>query len=78
VNADGGAMLFVHDIRVLAEPKNISGAVLTGSVRLKAGWHSLRLYYRHISGAARLELTVKDAAGVGLNLGGSNLRKTPT
>ena len=44
LDSDTGAMLFLHDIRLIDEPmKNVGGKV-TGSVRLQAGWHPLRLY----------------------------------
>lgn len=55
---DGGAMLFLHDIRVIGEPLKNSAGRFTGRVRLSAGWHPIRLYYRHAGGAdPRLELT---------------------
>ena len=55
---DTDAMLFLHDNRVIDEPMKNSAGQFTGSVRLQAGWHPLRLYYRH-AGTAKphLELT---------------------
>ena len=49
--SDTGAMLFLHDIRVIDEPLKNPAGKFTGSVRLQAGWHPLRLYYRHAGGA---------------------------
>jgi len=76
INSDGGAMLFVHEIRVIEEAKNPVGGTLTGHVRLAAGWHPLRLYYRHISGQPQLEFTVKNADGTRLELNPSDLRQS--
>jgi hypothetical protein len=50
-------MLFLHDIRVVNEPLKDPAGEFTGNVMLKAGWHPLRLYYRHAGSAApRLKL----------------------
>jgi len=60
LESDTGAMLFLHDIRVIDEPRNASAATYTGSVRLKAGRHPMRLYYRHSGGVKpRLQLTCR-------------------
>jgi len=75
LESDGSAMLFVHDIRVIEEPKHPAGEISTGGVRLKAGWHPLRLYYRHSSGEPKLELAVKNADGQPLKMDVSNLRQ---
>lgn len=75
VDSDGGAMFFVHDIRVIDEPGTPAGGTVTGSVRLKAGWHPMRLYYRHISGKPRFEFTVKSADSTSLKLDATNLRQ---
>ncbi|MCF7863388.1 MAG: sulfatase-like hydrolase/transferase [Kiritimatiellales bacterium] len=47
LDSDTGAMLFLHDIRVINEPMKNPAGKSTGTVLLKAGWHPLRLYYRH-------------------------------
>ena len=47
LGSDTGAMLFLHDIRVINEPMKNPAGQFTGKVRLKSGWHPLRLYYRH-------------------------------
>ena len=39
VNTDTGAMLFLHDIRVIDEPLKNSAGSFSGSVRLQAGIH---------------------------------------
>ncbi len=60
LQSDSGAMLFLHDIRVVNEPMKNPAGSFTGSVRLKAGWHPLRLYYRHAGNAKpSLELTCR-------------------
>lgn len=57
LNSDTGAMLFLHDIRVIDEPMKNSAGTFSGRVRLKAGWHPLRIYYRHNGGGPpRLQL----------------------
>lgn len=58
LDSDTGAMLFLHDIRVIDEPMKNPAGKFTGGVHLKAGWHPLRLYYRHAGSAKpHLELT---------------------
>jgi arylsulfatase A-like enzyme len=58
LDSDTGAMLFLHDIRVIDEPLKDPAGKFTGDVHLKAGWHPLRLYYRHAGNVRpRLELT---------------------
>jgi hypothetical protein len=76
VNTDTGAMLFLHDIRVIDEPMKNSAGAFSGSVRLKAGWHPLRLLYRHAKGQPRLELTCQRSGGELLKLDATNLRQT--
>lgn len=66
VESSGGATLFLHDSRIVAEPKNrVAGAgVETGKVRAEAGWHAFRLYARQ-GEAETLEarLEVRDGEG---------------
>lgn len=58
LSSDTGAMLFLHDIRVIDEPMKTPAGKFTGSSRLQAGWHPLRLYYRHAGSAKpHLELS---------------------
>jgi len=59
----GGAMLFLHDVRVIGEPIKNSAGQFSGKVRLSAGWHPFRLYYRQpASGKPQLELTCHQGA----------------
>ena len=76
VDTDTGAMLFLHDIRVIDEPIKNSAGKFSGSVRLMAGWHPLRLLYRHAAGQARLELTCQRAVGELLKLDATDLRRS--
>jgi hypothetical protein len=76
VDTDTGAMLFLHDIRVIDEPMKASAGKYNGNVRLKAGWHPLRLLYRHATGQPQLELTCQRANGEILKLDAANLRQT--
>ena len=58
LDSDTGAMLFLHDIRVIDEPMKNPVGKFSGSVHLKAGWHPIRLYYRHAGNASpRLKLS---------------------
>jgi hypothetical protein len=63
LSSGGGAMLFLHDIRVIGEPIRNPAGQFSGKVRLAAGWHPMRLYHRH-SGAEkpRLELTCRQGS----------------
>jgi hypothetical protein len=76
VDTDTGAMLFLHDIRVIDEPRKNSAGKFSGSVRLEAGWHALRLLYRHATGQPRLEFTCERAGGKSLKLDATNLRQS--
>ena len=76
VDTDTGAMLFLHDIRVIDEPLKNSAGKFSGSVHLKAGWHPLRLLYRHVTGQPRLEVSFQWAGGELLQLDAANLRQT--
>lgn len=51
LTGDTDAMLFLHDIRVIDEPMKHPPGRFTGSVRLQAGWHPIRLYCRHAGDA---------------------------
>jgi len=64
LDTDTGGMLFLHDIRVIDEPLKHPAGKFIGRVRLQAGWHPWRLYYRHSGRAApRLELTCRSTTG---------------
>lgn len=57
VVSDTAAMLFLHDIRVVDEPRLNASGKFSGSVLLKTGWHAMRLYYRH-SGNDKMQFDV--------------------
>ncbi|HEY0943950.1 MAG TPA: sulfatase-like hydrolase/transferase [Opitutaceae bacterium] len=63
VMSDGGAELFLHDARVIDDDFGRTGDAVSGTIRLAAGWHPLRLYYRHAMGERRLSL---DYSGPGI------------
>ncbi len=75
LQSDGGAMLFIHDIRLIDEPKTPVSGSLKGSVRLRSGWHPLRLLYRRISSAPSLNLSVSGGSGGDIVLDQTNLRQ---
>jgi arylsulfatase A-like enzyme len=76
LDTDTGAMLFLHDVRVIDEPMKNSAGKFSGSIRLEAGWHPLRLLYRHTMGQPRLAFTCQRAGGELLKLDATNLRQT--
>jgi arylsulfatase A-like enzyme len=76
LETDTGAMLFLHDIRVIDEPIRDSAGTFHGDVRLGAGWHPIRLYYRHTgAGEAHLSLKCADEQGNELKLEEGALRQ---
>lgn len=75
VNSSGGTMLFLHDIRLIDESKTIPQGISSGKVRLKAGWHPLRLLYRNRSEPPHLEFEIQDNAGKLVELNDTNLRQ---
>jgi hypothetical protein len=77
ITSDTGAMLFLHDIRVIDEPMKHAAGTFSGSVRLKAGWHPLRLYYRHAGGQKpELKLTGCAPDGKSLKLEAASFRQS--
>jgi hypothetical protein len=54
--SDGGAQVFLHDCRVIDDDFARTGVPVSGTIRLAAGWHPLRVHYRHGPGAAKLAL----------------------
>jgi arylsulfatase A-like enzyme len=54
--SDGGAEVFLHDCRVIDDDFARTGTPATGTIRLAAGWHPLRVYYRHGKDARQLSL----------------------
>ena len=55
-SSDGGTQVFLHDCRVIDDDFGRSGAPASGKIRLAAGWHPLRVHYRHAQGARQLSL----------------------
>lgn len=53
-SSDGGTEIFLHDARVIDDDFGRSGEEVSGTIRLAAGWHPLRVYYRHGEKNARL------------------------
>ena len=77
MKSDTAAMLFLHEIRVIDQPMKRRGESCAGTVRLKAGWHPLKLYYRHDGGRQpELNLVCKMPDGKNLNLNDSSLRQS--
>ncbi|WP_050785941.1 sulfatase-like hydrolase/transferase [Pedosphaera parvula] len=56
VTDDSGAEMWIHDAHVIDDDFDRTGATVHNSILLKAGLHPFRLYYRHGSGAASLQL----------------------
>lgn len=68
------AMVFVHDARVIDEPQESPMGEVAAEVRLAAGWHPLRVYYRHGRSVPELEFWLEDADGNQVVLDKTNLR----
>jgi arylsulfatase A-like enzyme len=47
---DSGAEMWIHDAHVIDDDFNHTGAQVAGSIQLRAGLHSFRLFYRHATG----------------------------
>ena len=75
IDSDGGAMLFVHDIRVIDEPKTPEPGTLSGNVLLKAGWHPLRLLYRQVATSPSLRFAISEEKSGTITLDHSSLRQ---
>ena len=56
VESDAGVLLRIHEIQVVDDDFGRSGAPVSGSVRLAAGRHPYRLWYRSADAAPRLAL----------------------
>lgn len=63
VTSDSGAAVFLHEARVIDDDFARTGAPVSGTIKLAAGWHPLRLYYRHVTGARSLTAEFSDPAG---------------
>ena len=55
VASDSGANLFIHDAHVIDDDFHNDGGEQSATVRLEAGLHPFRLYYRHGAGAMALD-----------------------
>jgi len=53
---DSGAQLWLHEIHLIDDDFNHTGAEVSSSVLLKAGLHPIRLFYRHAAGSTNLSL----------------------
>ena len=60
VTSDSGVCLWVHDSLVIDDDYTHDDAPRSGGVRLRAGWHPVRLFYRHEPAefAARLNVAI--------------------
>jgi len=56
LTSSDGAHLWLHDAQVIDDDFNHNGAEVSAAVRLKAGRHPFRLFYRHRAGAPLLAL----------------------
>jgi arylsulfatase A-like enzyme len=56
VRSDAGATLRLHETLVIDDDFGHDGSIRTGSIRLKAGLHPFRLFYRHAEGTPVLHL----------------------
>lgn len=56
--SDSGTVLWVHDSLVINDDATHDGKVRSGSVELRAGWHPIRLAYRHNPGKSKPSLNV--------------------
>jgi hypothetical protein len=56
LESDSGAHFRLHDATVIDDDFQRNGGAVRAKVRLAAGQHPFRLYYRHESGPARLVL----------------------
>ncbi len=63
LTSDSGAHFRIHDATVIDDDFSHTGSEVSATIRLKAGRHPFRLYYRHGNGARLLELKYS-AAGL--------------
>jgi Peptidase M66/PA14 domain/Domain of unknown function (DUF4976) len=76
LTSDTGAMLFLHDIRVIDEPRERPAGTFSGRVKLQAGWHPIRLLYRHAGDAKpMLDLRCETSAGTPVKLDSTRFRQ---
>jgi len=53
---DSGAQLWLHEVHLIDDDFKHTGAEVSGTILLQAGWHPLRLFYRHAPGTPVLRL----------------------
>jgi hypothetical protein len=70
VASDSGAVLFLHQARVIDDDFGRSGGEASGDIRLAAGWHPFRLYSRHPGSNPLLEVSWQQGGGARLPLSG--------
>lgn len=55
-NSTSGGMLWIHDAHIIDDDFNHDGAVKSGTMRLKAGKHPIRMLYKHTTGSHDISL----------------------
>jgi arylsulfatase A-like enzyme len=63
LQSDSGAQMWIHEAHVIDDDFNHTGKEISASIRLQAGLHPIRIFYRHKSGTPKLSLQY---AGPGL------------
>jgi hypothetical protein len=56
LQCDSGAELWLHEVHLIDDDFAHDGSEVKGSIRLAAGLHPFRLFYRHKQGVAKLVL----------------------
>jgi hypothetical protein len=56
LQSDSGAEMWLHEAHVIDDDFNHDGSEISGSIRLAAGLHPIRLFYLHKLGEAKLTL----------------------
>jgi arylsulfatase A-like enzyme len=67
--------VFMHDSRVIDEPIRGATGAVKESIHLAAGWHPIRVYYRHQTGQSGFEILLRDAQSNVINLDQRSLRQ---
>lgn len=78
VTSDGGAEVFLHEARVIDDDFARTGAEASGTIKLAAGWHPIRIYYRHATGARALTVDFTSPAGKRERLAGTAIAAVAT
>jgi hypothetical protein len=56
LQSDSGAEMWLHEAHVIDDDFNHDGSEVSASIRLAAGLHPIRIFYRHKAGEAKLRL----------------------